>query len=392
MIQSHASTAWLACVLIGSVAGTGRGAETAGDLREIAREAASAVVKVVGRQAVQVGQISETGLRNSNGGPAIGELLRQELVAMKAAVVDKDGAFEVKGDYLLKKSPIKADADQGIKAVTFSFRVINLETSEAVEAAIPRFLRDNASIARLAGISGTLPLDPTKDQAGQRKERNLKIQELIKDPRSFVDPARPSLVSSAKGSPYRVEVVAGTLGDGKARPTVARPAVVKDGLAFVKVDQGEVYEIRLYNASPDEVAARIFIDGLDVFHFSDNRDPKDPSRPRYSHFIVPGAKGGKEVVEAIPGWHKALTGQDNFLSFLVTAYGQGAASKEGVSASGPVGVIQVQFSKTKHLPPDALPRSAANETGFGPPRHLEQAELRREVEPAIDFVSIRYTR
>ena len=158
------------------------------------------------------------------------------------------------------------------------------------------------------------------------------------------------------------------------------------------VDRGKVYEVRVHNASPEEVAVRVFIDGLDVFHFSADRDPSDPTRPRFSHFIVPPASGGKAGVETIAGWHKSIAGTPNFLAFLVTAYGEGASSKAGVPASGPVGVIQVQFSRCYTRLPGNRSRSPSNETGFGPPRDVEQEAVTREIEPPVDVVSIRYTR
>src|SRR5262249_51926878 len=141
------------------------------------------------------------------------------------------------------------------------------------------------------------------------------------------------------------------------------------------------------NNSPEEVAARVFIDGLDVFHFSDDRDPFDRTRPRFSHFIVPPRSS-----ETIPGWHKSVSGKKNFLAFLVTAYGEGASSQAGIPASGPVGVIQVQFSRCYPRQAGGRSRSPSNETGFGPPRAIKQEAVAREIEPPTDCVSVRYTR
>ena len=47
------------------------------------------------------------------------------------------------------------------------------------------------------------------------------------------------------------------------------------------------------NRTAEEVAIRVFIDGLDLFHFSNDRDPRDPTRPLFSHLIVPPAKAGQ---------------------------------------------------------------------------------------------------
>ena len=61
---------------------------------------------------------------------------------------------------------------------------------------------------------------------------------------------------------------------------------------------------------------RQFTDHRGVFTFSEVRNPKTGA-PRYSHFIV---APGKDAL--IRGWHKRNEAPNNFLSFLVTAYGE----------------------------------------------------------------------
>jgi hypothetical protein len=63
-----------------------------------------------------------------------------------------------------------------------------------------------------------------------------------------------------------------------------------------------------------------------------------------------------------------------------------------LAALGPVGVIQVQFSRCYPGLADGRRKSPGNETGFGPPREVGQTEVAREVELPIDVVSVRYTR
>jgi hypothetical protein len=341
---------------------------------------------------VSVGQITPTGLPDANGGPAIVELLKGELERLWPGCVRRAGAFEVKGDFNLAPHPDPSEAGLGQKVVRLLFRIVDTATGEENNLSLTRFLRDNTTIARVLGVSGPLPLDPAKDQREQRRERNKAIQDNLQNPKAFIDQKNPSRVSSTSDSPYQVEILAGPLGDGKARPTEARPARVADGGAFVDVMRGEVYEVRIYNRSSDEVAVRLFIDSLEMFHFSDDRDPKDPTRPKFAYLIVPPAKDGNPGVETIAGWHKSIKGKENFLAFLVTEYGKGAASSQGIPASGPIGVIQVQFSQCHPLLPGVHRKSGGNETGKGPPREVGQTEVAREVEPPIDVVSVRYTR
>jgi hypothetical protein len=381
---------------IGLAPGACRGeAKSADNLQEVVRDAAEEILKVVKDRTVSIGQITPTGLPDTNGGPAIAVLLKQELLRISPGSVQRIAAFEIKGDYDLAPSPDDANTDCGKRAVRLSLRIIDT-SGQPSEVRLQRFIRDNTSIIRLTGVSGKLPLDPSKSQVEQGCDRNQKIQVLVKAPETFKEES--SRISSSPESPYRVEILAGPLGDGKVRPTKPRPVQIQDDLAFVDVRRDEVYEIRVYNHSPEEVAIRVFIDGLDMFYFSedrvpsDDRNPQGPSQPKYAYLVVPAAKEGQPGVETIQGWHKSVKGNENFLAFLVTEYGKGAASKEGIPATGPVGMIQVQFSQCHPVLPGGRKRSAGNETIPGPPRKVDQKEVEREVEPPIDVVSIRYTR
>jgi hypothetical protein len=363
----------------------------AGDesFREAMRDAARQVFNLVKGQPLSIGQITPNDPPDANAGPGIAGALQDELERIQKGIVHARGTlFTVKGDYGLRPHP--DPNEQGQKVLEVNFRVIPKESNQGT--AVPVIVFDNTSIMRLFQISGALPLDPKKDQTEQRRERNKVIQAKLNDPGGFIDPTHPSRVSSSKESPYQVEVLAGPLGDGKTRPTKARDAEIKDGQALTDIQRGEVYEIRVYNHSTDEAAIRVFIDGLDLFHFSDDRNPDDSTRPKYTYLIVPPARDGNPGIETIAGWHKSIKGDDNFLAFLVTEYGKGASSKAGIPASGPVGVIQAQFSRCYRVEPGVRKRSPSNETGLGPPRKVDQEEVAREVEPPIDVVSVRYTR
>ena len=45
--------------------------------------------------------------------------------------------------------------------------------------------------------------------------------------------------------------------------------MLENGLPFVRIDKGELYEVRVVNNSPEEVAVTLAIDGIDQFTFSD---------------------------------------------------------------------------------------------------------------------------
>jgi hypothetical protein len=372
------------------------GACRAGDesLHEAIQGAAGQVLKLVKGAPVSVNStIATTGLPRTNGGPGIVELLKAALERIQPGVVrDQNALYDVQGRVGLTPHPIASEADRDQRVLRLELNIVDTRTSEPLPLHVTRFITDNTSIIRFLQPSGPVPSGPPDDQHEARRVRNRRIQEIVRNPRTVLAGSPPTRICSSPASLYQVEVLAGPLGDGKTRPTRPRRAQVKDGLGFVDIERGEVYEVRVYNRSPEEVAIRVFIDGLDMFDFSDDRDPADRSRPKFTYLIVPPARNGEPGVETIPGWHKSIQGKENFRAFLVTEYGKGAASKEGIPASGPVGVIQVQFSRCYPGLVGGRQKSAANETGFGPPLEIGQTEVAREVEPPIDVVSIRYTR
>src|SRR5262245_14988410 len=68
-------------------------ATTAGNLQEVLRSAAEGVLKVTRDQPVSIGQFTPTGLPDANGGPAIGELLKEQFEALQPGIVRRAAAF-----------------------------------------------------------------------------------------------------------------------------------------------------------------------------------------------------------------------------------------------------------------------------------------------------------
>jgi hypothetical protein len=420
-IRILSAPGWPLCVaLVLTLAGStalARGSEAGRpeSLEDVVRRAAEEILKLVRGCTVSVGQITPTALPNANGGPGIVTLLGGELARIRPGSRPQKGekpAFEVKGDYNLAPHPDESEAARDQKCIRLCLRIIDTTTGEENSLRLTHFVCDNTTIARLTGVSCPLALDPSKEQTEQRRERNTAIWAACekkngqnpadgrngqnsadgKNDQNFIDEKQPSLISNSPNCPYSIEVLAGPEGDGRTRPTQARPARIKDGMAFVDVKEQEVYEVRVYNRSPKDVAARVFVDSIDMFQFSDDRNPSDPSQPKFAYMIVPAAKDGVPGTFTIPGWHKSIQGRDNFRAFLVTKYGKGAASSQGIQATGPIGVIQVVFSGCYPVLDGIRKRSAGNETGFGAPRELEHTAVELEIEPPTDIISVRYAR
>jgi hypothetical protein len=370
-------------------------AKTVDSFEAVVRDAAEAILAITKNQPVFVGHFAPRGkeLVDSNSGPAIGELLKKAIESLKPGIVRRDAPFEVDGHYLLTTNPERP----ALKAIQINFKIVDRDTGKELPGTIDRFVDDNTSIARLLNVSGPISNDPGKLESKDRLDRNKELVALAKNPKSFVDPKAPTLIRSAQGKPFAIEVLSKPLAAPESQAASALAATIDPAskLAFVKLDQGDLYEIRVHNESPHEMAVQVFIDGLDIFHFSDDRDPADSSKPKFSHLVIP-AQGKPGSTQSIVGWHKSVENK-RFDSFLVTAYGKGAASKAGIPATGPIGVIQVQFSRSLlPLPPglegQSRKRSTRNETGFGPPRSVEQKPVEREIEPPIDAITVRYNR
>jgi hypothetical protein len=370
--------------------------KTVGSFDEVVADAAAEVLKITANQPVIVGQFTPTFLPDSNSGPAIAELLKK---ALGNDFVKRDALFEVKGDYTLREVDRDRDAQKPgdefrlsdhapnhLKVIELTFRV-SARNGEKKTFDLARFVDDNKSIAKILGFSGFVQKADGNDRE-QRLEQNKK---LARKPESFVDPAAPTIVKSAKESPYAIEILAEPLAEHlrhENRPGAHHPKAVpakidpESGLAFVEVPRDFIYEIHALNNSGKESAVAVNIDGLDIFHFSEDVDKA--GKPLYSHLVF-------DQETTIVGWHKSVA-KARFDSFLVTEYGKGASSHAGIPATGPVGVIQVAFSESLPLPANKRPRSAANETGFGPPRHVDQKPVEREITKPVDFITVRYTR
>jgi len=270
-------------------------------------------------------------------------------------------------------------ADLQLDSVTVASGLIHDVVEDTNISVVEIETQFGREIAEIVAATVHLPVLGTKQQ------RNEAIQERLADPKVFCNGA---MIKSHADSPYGVEVLVRPAADA---PTMSRPAKDEMGQAFVDIKRDEIYELKLHNDGPFEVAVTVSVDGIDVFTYSDDRDEKT-GRPKYSYYIIP-PKGSVEV----KGWHKTNDPQraDNVLSFLVTEYGKGAASARG--ATGKIGVITVAYAacweKEEQKPEDEKgARDSRNETGFGPPVKQDLVGLKRHIGAVREVISVRYTR
>jgi hypothetical protein len=229
----------------------------------------------------------------------------------------------------------------------------------------------------MLGVTAQLPAD------GSAADRDKKLRDAIDGPRVHVAGNR---VSAVPASPYSIEILVKSGG-----PYQARPPRIENGLAFVPISRGELYAISLINDSPVDAAVNLTIDGINVFAFSDLKDPRT-GQPRYSQWIIP-AKSRGEII----GWHRSNEATD---TFQITEYAKSAAAE--LNSKAPIGTITASFSaawpKGTAPPPDepAQPPSefsrSADATGRGPRVATKYIETERNFGVVRSTISVRYAK
>ncbi|MEM1186723.1 MAG: hypothetical protein AAGI53_17195 [Planctomycetota bacterium] len=270
-----------------------------------------------------------------------------------------------------------------------------------VRAKFEAHIRNTDDIAIAAGATGRILSDADKARRDgtqtTRAERQDDLKDIIRKPTGRVV---GNAMSSSPDSPYAVEVWSRAVRSaGDFKPLKPR---LESGQPFVDIPRSHVYELRIanhddtvdHNGKPiGEVAAEVRVDGLSVFHFAEPKfrlPPTAAGKPRFTHYIIAPKKNGKPGGGVIPGWFQRVAGEDNYLSFLIARLGHGAASMEGLGASGNVGAIHIQFSHCMNS--DSARARSGSETALGPPRTVQVKAVSRRIDPPHDFLTIRYSR
>ncbi|GEM_PF-1690992 len=369
------------------------------EIRSRFAELAVRILETTKQQSVSVGVFSPTGLPETNSGPGLEEILTDELNRIAPGVVKPTAQYEVKGDYAFARS---RDTElENLRVIKIRVRIIDKEFSEdLLTVPLQCALHHTRTVAQVLQLTGHVSDRTPEGKPVSKETRNHQVQMQHEKPTAWIDPSDPTYVSSARKSPYAMRILAQSPQDTATDygPLAPRQVRLQSGRPWVNIQRNELYQVKVQNRSNVPVAVSLTVDGLDVFHFthSDHCDKKGLSR--FTHFIVhPKGHRGPDGTEhdgtaTLVGWFQKLAPPDNYLSFKVTGYGEGAVTKAGVTSRGQVGVIQVQFAHCAPLAEGAAPRSAGNATGFGPPPSVKQKAVRYEIEPPHDFVAVRYAR
>jgi hypothetical protein len=357
------------------------------ELRKELRDLAAEIKKVLdgeGADSIALGQFTGPANFPTSSGPSIGQILTEEL--KKVGVTVKVRAkFGVKGTFAAAEQPA-ANADDArigkkVLAIKLAASLVDSFDNPVGNFNFTRLIRGESTFLELIPVPVDLP--PKEPEV----ERDKVLRKAFTDPKTDI---QGSVIRSDPNKPYAIEILV----DGKPRP-----AAEKDGLAFVPIQRGEAYAVRLVNDSELEAAVQLRIDGLSMFAFSTLRQPEkdvagkdNPKKgePLYSVVILPPRSRAD-----IPGWH--VTNEKSDL-FLVTEFAKSAAAV--LKPSGGIGTISATFQaaweKDAEPPPDEPGKKrgagTGDATGRGPTVGKEYKEVLREMGVIRDVIAVRYTR
>ena len=331
---------------------------------------------------VTLGAVTGQADFNPSKGPGIKRILQEELHELGIEECS-NATFEVKMDYRATVDKERSAVEGiDIPQILLSVTIISKRTGARFELAAS--IRDQVDvnpeefkdlICELFGIdSGDHGAGMTIQQFSPWFEstRARMIQAKL-EYRARVRQGRQPIPFEQSG-PYRVEILVKTRKGYDQRP------LEDQGVAFVDLNRGEQYAVKLINDSEHDAAVTLTIDGLNVFAFSEHN---------YQHFIVP--RKGSTVVK---GWHRTNEWSE---AFLITRYSESEAAKSLACPSDEVGTITAQFAAAwesrEEEPHDEEGRAKSPggiATQRGPVTESKFEEVRRYVGRTRATINVRY--
>lgn len=326
-------------------------------------------VKALGHQTVAVGEFTGPAQLATSSGPVITKTLTEEL-PKHGVEVKRVAPIGVKGEF----EDVK-DKQTGLLAARIKGTVT--DRAGQVLFTFSRGVFGENVIAALFGTTAKLPTDLPP------AERNKELEKSLDQPKVNIKGSQ----ISAPDSPYSIEIFAAPKPGAQYTP---RAATVQDGLAFVPLKRGEVFGIKLTNKSKFDAAVTLTIDGLNLYSFSDVKDPKT-GRPKLTVVVV-GA--GEEVF--LRGWHRTNVVSEEF---VITEYAKSASAE--LKSTAPTGVITATFAAAwpkDQPPPEDEPKNpngnarSADAVGRGAQFKQQFVEVQRDIGVVRATVSVRYTK
>ena len=303
----------------------------------------------------------------------IERILREELPDLLA----NDSELTLSGSYRIDDGTREND---GLRVLLLKAQIKDKHDKEIGH--FEREANDSDDLFRVLGLPGSAP----QNKKATLKQRNDAVVDAINKPDFDL---QDSFRVSAKGKPeWSVGIKTRTALSGPGTPAVPEKVA---GLAYVKIDIGQYYEIELTNNDENDALAKIDIDGLDAANtFSEDKD-KSNKRIEWPGYLVPtGTNGHGSRLTALRCRSRRKRSEcDSLYSFVVAELGHGAAT--AMKTRGSIGVINVQFREA--CPPSGILRRSVGETdkgpGLGEKLKVEEVHIGQNV---LSNVPIRYNR
>lgn len=350
------------------------------DLRRELGELAKSIKGFLdGRSAdsIAIGQFSGPANFPTSTGPGLVQVLTEELQKLKVTVKTR-AELGLKGQYRLAEVPAENPDDARLGR-----KVLALKVQATIEDSFGNSLLDvdfQRTVRGADGVAGMIGLTASLDPKGTELERDRELRKQLVDPKPSIS---KSVVRSRLNGLFGVELIV---------DDQPRAAGEKEGLAYVAINRGETYGVRLINDSDLEMACSLKIDGLSMFAFSELRQIDGPrnGEPRYTTVIV-----GPHKSVVVPGWHVTNEKTDKF---LVTEYAKSAAG--GLNHTAGLGTITASFQASwpegEPAPADEPGRArsvgSGDATGFGPRIDQKYQEVKRNMGVIREVISVRYTK
>src|SRR5262249_30767171 len=209
-------------------------------------------------QAIAVGAFTGPARSPSSSGPGIKHMLIEELEKQKVRVA-RDAKLEVKGDYL-------GILDKASQLLALRLKAAVLDSQGEAVITLDRKIEDPNVLAQVLGI--TKP-DFGAGMTPQKESEALKKR--LDTPHTDLQGTR---IQAAPQSRYALEILV----KAGAQYQPIRPAV-DGGQAFVALQPGQVFAIKLINDSDFDAAVELRLDGLNMFAFSEHKN--------YQQVIIP---------------------------------------------------------------------------------------------------------
>ena len=334
------------------------------ELRAMVQEHIVPMLEKRGAAPLAVGGFTAATSVKGSAGPEIQMKLASILQELGVAVDPDNYRYELSGNYL----PYN-DADSGLYGVKLIGRLVDAESGTTL-GEFPRFVFGTESVPRLLGLNVSTKgsRDPQVQSAAFRQ--------AITQPTPYLT---GSQLAASPASQFAIELLLVERGQLK------KVSLEKDttGRPFASIPQDQVYAIRLLNHAEHEAAVSLTIDGVNVFHFSEQV-------PAPKYWVVPRRQGTTPGETIVRGWDKNA-GQS--LEFKVVDFPDSAAARIKLDPNQGIGLITATFAACWENEQDR-PRSEGRtrSTGFGSEVVDPKTLVTRQVGQVRDVVTVRYQR